>query len=441
MHCRTASFAILLALVAGMVPTLFATSNTTVGLCAGPGTHYSTIGAAVAATVPGATISVCPGTYAEQVVINKNLTLTGIKSGTNDAAVVVPPAGGMAANGLDIFGNPVAAQFFVASTGNVTIKNLTVDGTGNNLAGCGGPTLEGIYYQNTSGTITENTVRNQYQTDFANFGGCQNGLAINVESNANSFTDTISNNSVRAYQKNGITATGAAVGNGSPGPAVTITGNYIVGLGATALNWPLSGAAENGVQVGFGATGKVTLNTVNDNIWAQDPTDPCPVCNGASGILVYASSGISVTNNAVGSAQFGIVTVSDPTYGAADNSIITGNKVAGTQLLDAIDACSSGNIVKSNVIYGSAQSGVHVDDTCGSGINNTVTSNTINEACAGILLGNGSPTNTVTPNTFFNVTNTTLAGDSCTPPLQAKTGGQIKKHQSLRPLPFNPSRK
>jgi hypothetical protein len=108
-------------------------------------------------------------------------------------------------------------------------------------------------------------VRNQFQTDFVDFGGWQNGLAVNVESLTSGNIVTVSNNSVHAYQKNGITATGAATGAGSPGPNVTISGNYIVGLGATAMNWP-GGAGENGVQVGFGASGTVSGNTVNDNI-------------------------------------------------------------------------------------------------------------------------------------------------------------------------------
>jgi len=47
-----------------------------------------------------------------------------------------------------------------------------------------------------------------------------------------------------------------------------------------------------------------------------------------------------------------------------------------------------------------------------------LTGNTINEACAGILLGSGSG-NTTAPNSFLNVTNTTLAGDTCAPPRRA----------------------
>jgi hypothetical protein len=427
----------------------FASTSATVGLCAGPGTHYNTISAAVA--VPSlTTIDVCPGTYAEQVNITHNLKLTGIVDGTSDAAVVIPPSGGLVQNGVDIFGNPVAAQIFVASTSgspSVTVSHLTVDGTGNNIAGCAAPTLEGIYFQNTAGTITDNTVRNQYQTDFTDYGGCQNGLAINVES-LTALAVTVSDNSVRSYQKNGITATGAATGAGSFGPKVTINANYIVGLGATPLNWP-GGAGENGVQIGFGASGTVSGNIVNDNIWYGEYPQynyagqggPTPD-NGASGILVYASTGITVSDNNVGSAQFGIATDTDPTYGPGDNTTITSNKVSGTQVFDAIDLCSSTNKVQSNTIYGSAESAVHSDDSCGSGNNNSITDNTINEACAGVLLGTGTGT-TYSPNTYLNVTNTTLAGDTCTPP---SVGPQVREaakavSSSPRTSPYMPSRK
>jgi hypothetical protein len=407
----------------------------TVGTCE-PGQQYSTIQAAVTAATPGSTVNICPGTYPEQVLITKNLHLVGVASGTKHSAVVTSPAGGLVMNGSDIFGNPVAAQIFVQNA-TVSISHLTVDGTGNILTGCGGPTLEGIYFQNSSGTITDDVVRNQFQTDFVDYGGCQNGLAINVESLTNSSVVTVSNNSVRAYQKNGITATGAATGPGSPGPVVTITANYIVGLGATAMNWP-GGAAENGVQVGFGASGTVSNNTVNDNIWWDDNSNQPG--NAASGILVYASDGITISSNSVNSAQFGITVDTDPTYGPADNSIIESNKVSGTQIFDAIDLCSNSNKVKSNTVYGSAQSAVHADDSCGSGNNNTITNNTVNEACAGILLGTGTGT-TFGMNTFLNVTHSTMPGDVCSVVDDARTGGALGKQPSPRPSPFKPNRK
>ena len=435
-------------------------STVVVGTCISTLPQFTTIQAAVNSVPAGGIVEVCPGTYTEQVTITKKLTLTGIQSGTGDAAVVLPPLGGLVVNGTDILGNPVAAQIFVNSPGgSVIVERLTVDGTGNDLAGCVTTTIEGIYYQNTSGTITNNVVRNQFQTNYAAYGGCQNGLAINVESTGSGNTVTVSANSVRAYQKNGITASGAGTGAGSPGPAVTIMGNYIVGLGATAMNWQgvylnEGTAAENGIQVGFGATGKVQANTVNDNIWGQDTSSDTG--DAASGILIFASPGITVTGNEVGSSQFGIVAVTDSSgfcgtsqspisCGTADNTTITLNKVAGTQIFDGIDACSNTNTIQSNTIFGSTESGIHLDDSCTSskffttsGNNNNATKNIINEACAGILTGTGTG-NIFSPNTLFNVTNSTLSGHVC--PAVGVSATVRGNSKELRPAPYRPTRK
>jgi hypothetical protein len=199
------------------------------------------------------------------------------------------------------------------------------------------------------------------------------------------------------------------------------------------MNWPNSGAAENGVQVGFGATGSLTQNTVDNNIWGQDSFGDTG--DAASGILIYASEHISVTQNSVNSAQFPIVTVSDPTYGTADNTTVSTNTITGTQLYDAIDLCSSNNTANSNKIFGSAESGIHLDDSCGSGDGNTATGNVINEACAGVLLGTGTG-NTYSPNTYYNVVNTTMSGDTCTSP----TYGPARKASRARPSAYIPHR-
>ena len=68
-----------------------------VGSC-GTGTSFATIQAAVDAAPVGSTISICPGNYPEQVVINKNLILRGIRAANAVNAVLVKPAGGFVAN-------------------------------------------------------------------------------------------------------------------------------------------------------------------------------------------------------------------------------------------------------------------------------------------------------------------------------------------------------
>jgi copper-binding protein NosD len=125
---------------------------------------------------------------------------------------------------------------------------------------------------------------------------------------------------------------------------------------------------------------------------------------------------VTITSNTVGNSQGGIVIV-ETSPGNADTNTVTSNKVYGTHVIDGIDLCSDHNSVKSNTVNSSDQAGIHIDGTCGGGnVNNTVTNNTINEACAGLLNGPATVT-PISPNTFFNVGNTVLAGDSCSGPV------------------------
>lgn len=391
-----------LIVVIGLQASVALAATVQVGGCKGPMVNFTTISAAVTAVPSGSTIFVCPGTYPEQVNIgNKQISLTGVQTSTG-TPTITPPAGGLVQNGTSLStGNPIAAQILVGpgAPGNSNISNLAVDGTGNNLVGCGVPTMIGIVYQNSSGTVSRVSTRNQLQDPSSQ--GCQNGLGIYVQSgNAGTSTVTVTNSSVHSYQKNGITGNEA-------GTTITITGNTVIGLG------PTSGAAENSIQIGFGATGKITNNTAMDDIWAPDNiSDPG---DAAAGILVYGAANVSTTGNTVGNTQFGIAYVTDTLDNLpADFGTISSNKVSATHIFDAIDVCSNKNTVKSNTINSADESGIHLDSSCsGTGSVNLVTNNTIQESCAGLLLGTGTSGNTITPNTYFNDLGTVVNGDVC----------------------------
>jgi hypothetical protein len=375
-----------------------------VGNCQPKKTSFPTIQQALNATPPGATIDVCPGPHPEQILVYQAVTLKGIASGNQGAAIITVPNGGLSQNATSLAtGAAIAAQILVQGATGVTITNITVDGANNGFSnGCADPDPIGIYYQNSSGTISHNTVLNEVLLP-AN-SGCQAGLGIFVQSgNGGSSTVTINNNNVANYQKNGIT------GN-EGGTSVTLTANDVVGLG------PTNGAAENSIQIGFGATGSITSNTVGSDVWAPDVFGDTG--DAAAGILVYASPNVTIKTNNVSNTQFGIAIVSDPTLGAADGAILTNNTVSATHLYDGIDLCSSSNIVTSNTINGSDEAAIHVDDTCtGASTGNMVTKNQINSACAGILSGPPASSNTTIPNTFYNVVNLQSAGtNTCTPP-------------------------
>ena len=398
----------------------------TVGTC-GPPPRYTTIQAAVYASAPGATILVCPGTYPEQVMINKPLTLTGASLTAASGAVIVSPAGGLSGNATSFSsGNPIAAQILVQNTTRVTINNLTVDGSNNQVNTCGPPTVVGIFYQNASGTVTNNAVFNQRLGP--GYEGCQNGLGIFVQSGSGGSSNVaIATNVVQGYQKNGITGNEA-------GTRITVTSNNVTGQGAT------TGAAENGVQIGFGATGSITLNSTLDDVWAPDTiSDPG---DAAAGILVYASSNVLISGNTVGNTQYGIAVVTDASEGVADNNQILQNRVNATHIFDAIDVCSNRNLIQGNILSGSDESGVHLDSSCGfTGNLNRVNANVVNSACAGILLGSGTIGNLLLNNTLYNVSSTIMNGDQCPGMFAAadvtlnaaSTTGSGRQYQPVRP--------
>ncbi len=412
-------------------------ANVAVGTCTKLA-FYPTISQAISSVPAGSTIRICPGTYPEQLVISKSLSLIGVAgngnsgpaaSGANNPTIV-SPAGGLPANTNDLFGfpngQPTAAQILVqtpsATIGTpimVNISNLIVDGANNGLSSCA-TDLVGIYYQNASGTVNHVATRNQELTP--DLFGCQDGLAIYVQSGYGSggtANVTIENSSVHDYDKNGITVDG-------DGAVATISGNYIVGIGATPL------IAQNGIQVSDGATGKISTNVVTDDVYMNPPnctsdgSNGTPFCFSATGILLYDSGGTSsshltINSNTVSNAQGAIVVITDGAE-TADYNDVTSNKIttspaAGVFQLDGIDFCSNNNTATLNNVFNSSGSGVHIDGECtepgggATGNSTSVTKNTINEACAGVM-GNVSG-NAVSGNSTYNVLQITQQGDSC----------------------------
>jgi len=321
-----------------------------------PTAAYTSIQAAVNAAKSGDIIRVCAGTYHEQVVIGKSLSLEA------DNGVIVIPSDVVAnAAGLSS-AEPIATIVLVKNAENVSLQGFIVDGSANGLTACG-PTLIGILYQDASGSIAHNAVRNvRLANDLT---GCQSGLAIDVESSSSGQSSvTIADNSVDGYQKNGITAD-------EPGTEVFVTNNAVTGLG------PTTGAAQNGIQIGFGAQGRVTNNVVADNIYSPcESATNCP--SNATGILIYQSDGVRVERNTVGSNQVGI-------FVAANNGNIAGNTVFHSVALDGIALVGNGNSVSSNDISTSDDAAVYIQ-----GNQNTVFDNEFTGAAFGILKISGS---------------------------------------------------
>jgi len=440
-----------LAVFVGLLGQAASAETLVVGNCKA-GSQFPNISYAIRASTPGSTIYICPGTYAEQLLITQNLTLIGVSSnglsgasaaGPNNPVITSPTIGGVTANATDLSdGSAIAAQIAVLTPEGasapikVNISNIAVDGANNLIPGCG-PDLVGIYYQNASGTIDDVVARNQELT--ASLGGCQSGLAIFVQSgyaSGGTAVVTVENSSVHAYQKNGITVDGS-------GTVAAISGNYVVGQGSTPV------IAQNGIQVSDGARGSLKTNTVTDDVYIN-PSNCGTACYGASGILVYDSgatsaSHLAVSGNTISNTQLPIVVYGD-SLGTADYNDVTSNKItaaqaAGTFLDDGIDLCSNNNTATSNTVFNTSGSGIHIDSTCTestgtTGNNTTVTKNTINEACAGVLTGSGTGSSQ-SANIFYNVAQVAQAGDSCPSGSPATALAAATTRNKLNPLPLH----
>jgi len=333
-----------------------------------PAATFTSIQAAVNDASPGDQIIVCKGVYREQVIIHKSLSIDAASG-----AILMPTA--MQANSTSLFdGSPLAVALLVTDASEVTIEGLIVDGSNSGISGCT-PDLFGIAFQNASGSIQRTTVRNFRLGP--GLSGCQSGTGIFVQSGGGQVSNVwIGNNSVHDFQKNGITAN--EVGTG-----VFVRSNVVGGAG------PTNGAAQNGIQVGFGATGRIHLNTVTNTVWA--PCTAVETCKTlATGILVTQSDNVVISENIAGVSQV-------PIFVDGNSAQVRDNSAFSAFVFDAVRLEGSQSVARGNTIFNAAESGVFLD-----GNNNVVRNNTITDASIGILKTTSSSGNLIQDNAIFN---------------------------------------
>jgi hypothetical protein len=202
---------------------------------------------------------------------------------TTPTSIIIPNGETLDGNGHTITAvDPAAPGHFVGAVvknggTSANVINLTVTASGlADVCDAGDDRLRGILLDGAAGSITNNTVTEVRQ----GASGCQEGNSIEVRNGpfATGGTDrvvTISGNVVSSYQKTGILANGSV--------AATITGNTVTGAG------PVGYIAQNGIQVGFGATATVKNNTVSGNSY----TGPDVAC----GLLLFQADGVKASSN------------------------------------------------------------------------------------------------------------------------------------------------
>jgi Ca2+-binding RTX toxin-like protein len=228
---------------------------------------FATIQEAVDAAHDGDTILIAAGTYSEQVLVqNKDLTIEAM-----DGAVLEMP------DQADIVSSGGYNSALTVIGGAVDVVNLDIDGRGQ-----GGPfatqTFAGVAFIDADGSSFVDGHITGFHAPPAQAGN-QHGYGIIVRSiDGNPDAVEIAGSIIDGFQKNGIDARGT-------GLTVDIHDNVITGAGATGT------PAQNGVVI-LNAGGVVDHNTIT--ALGYTGTDTI-----ATGVLVYQSDGVAVTDNTV----------------------------------------------------------------------------------------------------------------------------------------------
>ena len=339
----------------------------------------------LAATTAGNTVLVCPGTYPEQIVIDRMLSITGVVDvlgGSNSSEVrIVPPtlASPPAAFVNVVFprsGN-VQAQIVAVGIDDLNLTNLTLDGNNECPAGvdrtAGIALLDvGIVSSTLRGTVSKSVVKKHVAMLPDGFTHCGSYLGEGIIAENSWFT--LDSNVIRGVDYGAIHQFGG----------ISKINNNNAGLG----------------YVGIWLTDVVaTYNTVGSTVSANNVSDF------STGIYLDGSSNVLANANIIGNWTGDGFAV---TRGAANN-IIQSNKIFdanhGVYLNGggAFGPPPVGNLFKSNTIIRTVYQAIAVAYSDGG---NQFISNIINEAPVGIFVAYVSPlppADVLTPNTFNNV--------------------------------------
>ncbi|GAB3993635.1 hypothetical protein GCM10028807_29400 [Spirosoma daeguense] len=283
------------------------TSWAQVTVTGGGAGSYPTIQAAVNAALAGDVITVPTGTYTEQVLITKSLTING--AGVTNTIVQAPASmvpGQLAADHRNIIE--------VRNGATVIITGINVNGPLAPANGCN-DLFHGINVnQGASLNLSSSSVTNIYLTPKASFFGCQTGHAIRVGfgllSSPGSLTAT--NVTVSGYQKTGIYVDGT----GSNGD---IQNAVVTGEGSTPL------IAQNGILFIRGATGNVQSSTITGNNYGPNTTT-------STGLLAFNSGAVTASGNTFtgnDAGLYGYADVVTPGLVTANNNTFSNQDYAG----------------------------------------------------------------------------------------------------------------
>jgi hypothetical protein len=183
------------------------------------------------------------------------------------AALINPP--GTVSGTVDATGCNIAIYYDSTGAGG-TVKNADVFGAN----------YFGILVNGDAGSVDVDVINsNIHDIGETPHNGAQHGVAVYYRGffDSSSVTGKIWGNSITAYQKGGVVVNGQ-------GLQVSVHDNTVVGDGHVVF------IAQNGIQVGYGATASVMRNVVSGNSYIGFPGDG----SASGGVLVVGGPGYGV---------------------------------------------------------------------------------------------------------------------------------------------------
>ncbi|HSY15763.1 MAG TPA: hypothetical protein VK816_07240 [Jatrophihabitantaceae bacterium] len=363
---------------------------------------YSSINAAVTAAPVGGTVVVCPGTYKEDVLVNKSLELTG-RSATIDATGLE--------NAVQVVASHVTVENLTLTNANGEGLLVGVDALADaHLLPPSSPVLTGETVDGVSALHNDLGFNGTEQGNCKYPGDCGGGIHLNVVSwstvshskaigNADGIllTDDYGPNSHNVVEENLVTDNKTECGIVLPSHSATAVTFNPTTFAVTSVNPTLGGVYDN---------------VVKDNIALRNGTAPAPPAFGGGG----SGSGIGVFGSGPGSAAY--------------NNVIEGNYMAGNGLAgftihahhpggeDVNGNKVIGNTFGTNNVLGDPFDGPPVTDFMTTAIaifsvppvHMTITGNKISNNAIGIWLSNTVTVTGLNHNTYHHVTTKVVRG-------------------------------